>query len=282
MNVGIRPMTERDLPFADSLRAQAGWNQTISDWRRLLSHDPQGCFVAEREREPVGTITTTTYSHDLAWIGMLLVSTAHRNQGIGQALLHHAIGYLRSLQVKCIKLDATPAGRPLYEKIGFQCEWKFRRWDCSRPRKLGKFPSGVRAVCDKDMEAIAGLDQASFGAGRASWLKHLTRNATCVLADDAKPGLKAFGVLREGARAMYLGPIVAASFQSAAAVISGLASKTNGAAAYWDLPDFQTEAVELARKLGFVPQRELVRMCLGPNVGGNLAWLYGIGSPESG
>ena len=61
MNLHIRPFTEEDLAFADSLRALAGWNQTIADWRRFLATDADGCFVAELDGLPVGTATTTTY-----------------------------------------------------------------------------------------------------------------------------------------------------------------------------------------------------------------------------
>ena len=38
----IRGLTEADLAGADELRRIAGWNQTINDWRLLLSFDPHG------------------------------------------------------------------------------------------------------------------------------------------------------------------------------------------------------------------------------------------------
>ena len=44
--VAMRPLTEDDLPFAESLCDHAGWNQVRGDWRRLMAHDPGGCFVA--------------------------------------------------------------------------------------------------------------------------------------------------------------------------------------------------------------------------------------------
>src|SRR5437870_2531869 len=72
-NVQFRLMTAADLDFADSLRALAGWNQTRNDWRRLLTHEPRGCFIAEWDGSPAGTSTTTCYGTDLAWIGMVLV-----------------------------------------------------------------------------------------------------------------------------------------------------------------------------------------------------------------
>jgi len=43
----IRLFTKEDIVLADSLRALAGWNQTPEDWLRFLSHQPDGCFIAE-------------------------------------------------------------------------------------------------------------------------------------------------------------------------------------------------------------------------------------------
>jgi hypothetical protein len=60
--IKIRTMRLDDLPFADTLRASAGWNQTPADWQRLLQCEPNGCFVAEYAGELAGTATTTIYS----------------------------------------------------------------------------------------------------------------------------------------------------------------------------------------------------------------------------
>jgi GNAT superfamily N-acetyltransferase len=124
-------MTEGDLGAVDELRRLAGWNQTPDDWRRLLELEPEGCFLAEVDGELAGTVTTTAYGQDLAWIGMMLVHPKHRRQGIATRLMSQAIEYLRGRAVRCLRLDATPAGYPLYEKLGFIPEWTLTR--CLRP-----------------------------------------------------------------------------------------------------------------------------------------------------
>jgi len=40
-----------------------------------------------------------------------------------------ALDYLRGVGVATIKLDATPAGRPLYERLGFKEESLVERWE---------------------------------------------------------------------------------------------------------------------------------------------------------
>ena len=51
----LRLMTRGDLPFADSVRFLAGWNQTPADWERFLATEPDGCFLAEWNGAPAGT-----------------------------------------------------------------------------------------------------------------------------------------------------------------------------------------------------------------------------------
>src|SRR5262249_32451649 len=108
-------MTEPDIALGMRLKQQAGWNQTEADWRRCLALEPDGCFVAELDSQSVGTVTTCTFG-DVAWVAMVLVEETVRGRGIGRALMERALAYLESTGVRCVRLDATPLGRPLYEK----------------------------------------------------------------------------------------------------------------------------------------------------------------------
>jgi GNAT superfamily N-acetyltransferase len=128
MSARFRSMTIEDIPEAMQLKDSAGWNQTTADWARFLSASPEGCFVPEHEGRVVGTSTTILYEGRFAWIGMVIVDSQYRGQGIGTALLERAIRYLDSRNVPCMKLDATPQGKPLYEKLGFVSEYDIERW----------------------------------------------------------------------------------------------------------------------------------------------------------
>src|SRR4026209_418202 len=126
-SIRLRVLTREDLPFADAVRALAGWNQTIADWERFLAAEPGGCFLAEWDGVPAGTATTIVYGPAVAWIGMVLVHPDHRRRGIGRALLERCIEHLRERGVRCIKLDATPAGKQVYDGLGFKDEWTLTR-----------------------------------------------------------------------------------------------------------------------------------------------------------
>ena len=69
--VEIRVLREDDLSFVEKLLQQAGWNQLRVDWLRVLRYEFNGCFAAYAGERLIGTVTTTTYGKDLAWIGMM-------------------------------------------------------------------------------------------------------------------------------------------------------------------------------------------------------------------
>src|SRR5438876_12316402 len=92
----IPTLARADIPAAMRLKDAAGWNQTETDWLRLLSFSPDGCFAAEVEGRIIGTVTTIRYEDRFAWIGMMLVDSEYRGRGIGTALLTRTIDHLES------------------------------------------------------------------------------------------------------------------------------------------------------------------------------------------
>jgi len=263
--IQIRRLEVDDLVFADRVRAQAGWNQTIDDWRRLLRLEPEGCFLAELDGQPAGTATTTVYGdQDLAWIGMVLVDKSARRRGVGGALLERCIGYLRDeRRVNCVKLDATPAGQPLYEKLGFVVESGIKRWWFTPESTRGRSDTLKNAVVlprdllsDEQLE----FDHEAFGADRSPLLRDLAGGALAVRTEGT-----GYGMVRCGALANYLGPVIAVDWNGAKKLLEELAelAKVGGDEVIWDIPDCCLEAVEFAQSIGFVPERQLVRMSLG-------------------
>jgi GNAT superfamily N-acetyltransferase len=279
--IHLRLMTPSDLAFADALRALAGWNQTLGDWQRLLAHEPGGCFIAEWDGSPAGTATTTRYGTDLAWIGMVLVHPDYRRRGIGQALLQHCLDYLQD--VSCVKLDATPLGKMLYEQLGFQEEWSLTRWEGTPALpQLTSWPPEMQPW--ETSLAVEQLDTQAFGVSRQKLLGHLaSQSCLASIGRDAGGNIGGYGILREGARALYAGPIVAASAELGGKLATHIAAHTRGNLVYWDIPDLNAAAVDLAKKLGLSPQRHLLRMCRGKNRHpGNPLRVFAIADPSIG
>ena len=276
----IRDMTEADLAAADELRRLAGWNQTLEDWRQLLSFEPQGCFVAVEAGRVIGTLTTTTYGRELAWIGMMLVHPDYRRQGIGTRLMRTALEYLRD--IPCIRLDATPAGQPVYEKLGFVSEWTLTRHQAVVVSSTKV--AGARELLENDWPAVEKLDAAAFGVARGGVLRSLAETSRATLVCPPDGPLLGYGMLRRGSSCDYLGPLVSAKpGRSFIAMVSTLLGKTEGRPVFWDVLCRNLLAASLARKIGFTPVRALTRMRLGPDtIKSDPRALWAIADPSLG
>ena len=252
--ISIKRLATSHIPPALRLCRGAGWNQVEADWQRLLAYEPCGCFGALRGSKLVGTITTTTYGQELAWIGMMLVHPEHRRQGIATALMKKAIDTLRNRNVECIKLDATPEGESVYSKLGFQTEWYFHRW---KRNAIDGAESFSRTHVETSLPTtLRNVDFEAFGTNRSRYLNALCRDSVVVVKDSG------FGMLRTGELATYLGPVCAANPNTARSIIEEL---VNGSlhSMFWDIPHSNAMATELAVNFGFEPVRTLKRMRLG-------------------
>lgn len=259
--VEIRPLTESDLAAVMELKNLVGWNQTVADWRRLLAHDPAGCFAAWVDDQLVGTATSTAYGTDLAWIGMVLVDPAFRRRGLATALMRAVLAHLAARGVQTIKLDATAAGRPVYAALGFVEEGWIERWEgIAQPLTL---PPACREMRAADWPQVLTLDRRAFGTDRAEILATLRAEPLVALVTPASGPLQGFVLARPGSARSYLGPLVATREDAALALLDAALSCLAGQTVFVDLNTQLPQGRQWLAARGFVKQRDLLRMRLG-------------------
>lgn len=255
-------MNPDDIPAGMRLKDLAGWNQTASDWQRFLEFNPTGCFVAEIRGHVVGTVATVVYEERFAWIGMVLVDPDFRGRGIGTRLLEEAIEYLDTTGIRSIKLDATPQGRPIYERLGFESEYEIQRWLLKRlPSKILSTPE-IYPVSD----IVLKLDREIFCADRSHLLRSLARDAshfTLVTEHHGEVAGYAFG--RSGTLADHLGPWVARNEQVAAETLDEFLRRSTRETVFVDFLVSRAFMSELLSARGFKFSRPLTRMVRGFN-----------------
>ena len=179
----IRLLEEADMPAAMRLKNLARWNQTESDWLRLLKLEPAGCFAACVDDLVVATATTTRYGSELAWIGMVLVDPEFRRRGIASGLMNAALDYLDQAGTRTVKLDATPDGQPVYEALGFERELLIERWEgvaTSRREKCRQLDTGA--------SRLLSFDGRAFGAAARGCQRARSRIKTGTLVSTSQAG----------------------------------------------------------------------------------------------
>jgi GNAT superfamily N-acetyltransferase len=277
--IRFRPMTANDIPLGMRLKQQAGWNQTEADWRRCLDLEPDGCFVAEWNDLPVGTTTTCIFG-PVAWVAMVLVEAGMRGRGIGKALMQHALAFLDGVGVRTIRLDATPLGQPLYEKLGFVEQFPLTRYE-GELQGDGE-SGGVETPRPDQIEELLRLDREVTGADRRKYLEHVSRDDTSALRVAAQDGrVIGFSIARSGSRAVQLG-VCLTDPNAGPRLFADACQNHCGKHAYVDIPDGNVAALDLARALGLTSQRQLMRMCRGPQVQERIPGLWASSGPEKG
>jgi len=268
-----RIMTADDIEAGLRLTRAAGWNQLRRDWEMFLARSPEKCFVAETAEKVIGTAATIQYQGHFSWIGMVLVDPAERGRGIGKNLIRRALEALAG--EACVRLDATPAGEPLYQKFDFREEFGIKRMELAVTSPYER--SLARPIIEDDVAAISGLDFEAFGADRSFLLRWLWEGAPeYAWTIEGQTGIEAYILGRRGFSFDHLGPIVAPSVELAQLLVQACLSAVPQRRVIVDAKD-EPEWLKSLSVLGFREQRPFVRMYRGEKarpVGSERQWAF--------
>ena len=265
----LRTMTRADIPAGMRLKEFAGWNQTNADWTRFLDADVEGCFVVEADGEVRGTAATICYQERFAWVGMVLVDPEYRGRGIGTRLLDKCIEYLDSIKMTCVKLDATPLGKPIYEKLGFVTEYEIERWTLKRPAQepSNAMPMDAGELMPAPLlEHVLKADREAFGADRSGLLRSVHAE-TPEFTDGMwnAGGMEGYAFGRRGSFADHLGPWIAKDEITARGMLDRFLARSARETVVTDCMKANPFVKELLQARGFEYSRPLTRMFRGRN-----------------
>jgi len=281
--IAVRLMTRGDLGVGMRLKRIAGWNQTSGDWLRFLSLERRGCFMAEADGMPVATVTYCTFGA-VAWISLLLVDPAYRRRGIATRLMGHVLALLDAKGVDSVRLDATSAGAPIYEKLGFREQFHVHRM-AGVPRVLsgGRLPRSLRSFRWHDWDALISLDGRAVGEDRAKLLKRLVReNFRHVRVAGQRARILGYAIDRPGSNARQIGPLIASSVGVGEELMRDALARCGRARVFVDIPAANGPAQQVVAEAGLAKAREFIRMCRGSECQATLSDLWASSGPELG
>jgi GNAT superfamily N-acetyltransferase len=264
LNVDIRALEPADLHAAFGLSSTASWNQRFDDWRMLLQLAPAGSVGAMVEGRLVGTAIGIDYGA-FGWIAMMLVEPGFRGHGVGARLLEAAMGAVPDDLP--IRLDATPLGRPLYQRYGFKDETLLTRHTTSgtnlriaEPWPAGRGPE-VRSLAATDVPSVAASDTRVFQAKRAAVVEWTWEQAPQYAVVAGTGDVPEYCLGRPGRLFDQIGPIVARDHETAGAMLDAVVHASAGRPLLVDAFDSRKTFVARLAGHGFQAQRPLYRMC---------------------
>ncbi|WP_374625612.1 GNAT family N-acetyltransferase [Pandoraea sp.] len=200
-----RPFTATDVAAGHRLSSVVRWPHKPDDWR-LLSRLGQG-FVALDGDEVVGTALYWQYGEAGGSLGMVIVSPDQQGRGIGRTLMERM---LDKLGARMTVLHATPAGQPLYEKLGFNVVGSIdqHQGNARRPA-LMELPPGerLRPLSTNDPERLIALASRASGLDRGRVMPALLEVADGI-AIERDGELLGFSLFRRFGRGFAIGPLV--------------------------------------------------------------------------
>jgi GNAT superfamily N-acetyltransferase len=259
---------------AQALVREANWNQVPADWHIFLERGSvyaaataNGRIVATTATLPFPALAREQTGNGFAWISMVLVAGPYRRQGLATRLMRRAMDDLGARKLVPV-LDATPDGRTVYRKLGFQDSWGFQRLirrerqDALQPLSA---PAGlaIRPINDADWDGLRAYDAAAFGADRSGVLAALRgRLPAAELMAERNGRVAGFLLGRDGRLAAQLGPLNADD-DAIACALAARALAALSVALFVDLVDAKTALRDLLAARGFAAVRPFTRMLHG-------------------
>jgi GNAT superfamily N-acetyltransferase len=248
------PLTPADVPRALALSVKVGWNQTADDWRLFVARGRViGLF--DSTAGLIATAAVLPYDNGFGYISMVIVDPAWRRRGLARRLMGECIDALRR-ERRAALLDATPAGALVYRALGFVGFATMERWEGEGGRVAEIRGAAVR-LAPSDFDRLVAADAAAFGSERRFLLEDFLARpqSTAWRHDDS------YLVMRQGHRAMQIGPLVASSDESARVLLATAIAAARGKV-FLDLFTPWHGLAALLEARGFVRQRPFVRMAL--------------------
>ncbi|HEX2783583.1 MAG TPA: GNAT family N-acetyltransferase [Ilumatobacteraceae bacterium] len=229
---------------------------------RFAAVQPDGLAVIEQAGTVVGAGCCVAYPDGgFGWIGLVATAPRFERQGIATAITEYLSGVLDGYGCAAV-LDASAAGGPVYERMGFV--------DHGLTRVMGYVGGDPPAAnvddCEPltaaDLDEVVRFDVPRFGA---------TRRELLAKAIDQHPG-RALVLRRRGKVAGYLvaqestlGPVVADTSESLTSLIIAALRLEWASPPRISVPP-ESGHVATLQRLGFETRRELRHMRRGIDV----------------
>jgi Acetyltransferase (GNAT) domain len=181
--------------------------------------------------------------------------------------------------VPVVMLDATPAGEPLYERLGFVEQFRLTRLQrttgpssSESPHDVERHAGTVRPMSATDLDEVAALDRRAFGADRRGLLEWLRDGAPeyALVSRDAT-ACTGFVLGRRGHDFDQIGPVVADRLAIAQQLVWSCVTGHPTRGFVLDAPDAHERWHAWMRGLGFTAQRPFVRMSRAADAHGTAA-----------
>ena len=257
-----------------------GWQPGITDSEPFFAADPSGFYRGVIGEQTIATLSMVRGSPEVAFVGLYIVESAFRGQGLGRQLWDEVLGRFEGTT---LGLDAVPEQVETYASDEFKPAYGTARYSTDAGMLPAPDPTGeIVPGTAVEFDAVVGFDARHFFGPRAGflreWISGEGRESVVALEDGHIAG---FAASRQTTIGHRIGPVFTASQDVASQLILTLSAGLEGPVAI-DIPQPNSAALQLVESLGMTRSFETTRMYRGPEPDLPLEEIFGITTLELG
>jgi GNAT superfamily N-acetyltransferase len=155
---------------------------------------------------------------DYATLGLVIIADALQGRGLGRAMMQRL---LQDAGTRNVILNATEAGRPLYEKLGFVVTDTLSQHQSTTAHATPELAAGerIRALRKDELPFLLALDRQASGMDRSALLVPLLDTSEVAVLEQGGQ-VKGVAYLREFGRGRVIGPVIASHVEDAKKLIA--------------------------------------------------------------
>ena len=280
-NFEIRKMSKEELDVAVQWAANEGWNPGLHDADSFYATDPNGYFMGFLNGLPITCISAVAYDEAFGFIGFYITKPEFRGKGYGVRTWNKAIEYLRTQN---IGLDGVFAQQENYKKSGFKLAYRNIRYKHIAEPTFTAEEKNLLNLSTVPFNDLVSYDNECFPTSRPQFLKSWLAMADSYgLASVSNNKITGYGVIRKCRQGYKIGPLFADNSSVAEVLYRSLCNRIEkGAEVFFDVPEVNEEAVNLAKKNGMVEVFGTARMYTKLQPKTTLNKIYGVTTFELG
>jgi hypothetical protein len=281
--ISIQKISKQDLQTLIGWASAEGWNPGTHDVDVFWNTDPDGFYGVKLGDKLIAGGAIISYQKAFGFMGLFIVDSHYRSQGIGNALWHKRkellMGRLNSNA--SIGMDGILAMQPYYQKGGFNVAFRDERYELQG--KEYRYSEKVTPILPEDFEEILEYDSLHFGFQRSAFLKQwLTMPDSSAIKFNHENEIVGYAVVRKAEKGYRIGPLFAQNDLIAEELLKCCLSNSRENEVYLDVPTINENTMKLVQKYNGKYIFECARMYFGQAPHLPMNELYGITSFELG
>lgn len=275
-------MNGNEVATLESWAAEEGWNPGLQDLERAHQADREAFVALRQEDQMVGGGSIISYDGAFGFMGLFIMRSDLRRQGLGAHLWHWRRDHLlaRLHPGAAIGMDGVYEMVPFYERGGFQPAYRHVRY---QGIAAGQAHADAIPLYTDDFADIADFDRAYFPAPRETFLRlWLSVPGAHLMGIRNQGRLVAYGMARPCRTGFKIGPLFADSEDDANRLLDTLMAKIAGHQVQIDVPEANPAAVALAKRFHLTEVFGCVRLYHGAAPDLPVDQIYAVTSLEFG